>query len=55
MSFLVKNIRLGLISTSVKLKDIWLAYTSDKYDLHPLFAVLGVTRKYMKIVRGIFE
>ena len=43
------------MSISIESKDIWRAYTSDKNDLHPFFAILGVTREYMKIVRNIFK
>jgi len=39
----------------IEVKDVRLAYTSDENGLHPLFAVLGVARKYMKIIRDIFK
>lgn len=43
------------MSISVASNDVWLAYTSDEDALHPVFAVLGVTREYMKIIRGVFK
>lgn len=55
MALLVENIRLEQMSISGELKGVWLTYTSDKDDLHPLFAVLGIAREYMNIIRGIFK
>jgi hypothetical protein len=43
------------MSISVVLKDVWLAYTCDEDALHPFFAVLGVAREHMKIIRGVFK